>query len=123
MADELPHGFKAEAEKLALVVRDELRLGLLDALDCVALAEEWGIPVVAVDDLRQDGVADAHIQLLMIGGSGFSAATVVSGTKRLIVYNPRHTPGRRANSLAHELAHVVLEHEAAPALGIKRCRH
>jgi Zn-dependent peptidase ImmA (M78 family) len=41
----------------------------------------------------------------------------------LIVYNPRHEPGRKASSLAHELAHVILEHEAAPAIGVGGCRH
>jgi Zn-dependent peptidase ImmA (M78 family) len=36
---------------------------------------------------------------------------------------PRHEPGRKASSLAHELAHVILEHEAAPAIGVGGCRH
>jgi len=29
----------------------------------------------------------------------------------MIVYNPAHPPGRHANSIAHELAHVLLEHQ------------
>src|SRR4029453_18208928 len=53
----------------------------------------------------------------------FSATTVVLGTKRLIVYNPRQPDGRRASNLAHELSHLILEHEAAPAIGFGGCRH
>jgi Zn-dependent peptidase ImmA (M78 family) len=48
--------------------------------------------------------------------------TVASGTKRLIVYNPQHPVGRRANSLAHEISHILLEHPLAPALGVGGCR-
>ena len=48
--------------------------------------------------------------------------TVACGTKHLIVYNPYHPPGRRANSLAHEISHVLLEHPLMPALGIGGCR-
>jgi Zn-dependent peptidase ImmA (M78 family) len=55
--------------------------------------------------------------------AGFSAATIVVGSRRLIVYNPRDEAARKASSLAHELAHVILEHEAAPAIGVGGCRH
>src|SRR5262245_65936107 len=55
--------------------------------------------------------------------AGFSATTIVVGARRLIVYNPRDGAGRKASSLAHELAHVILEHEAAPAIGVGGCRH
>ena len=34
-------GFKAEAENIARLVRAELNLDTLDALDCFALAETW----------------------------------------------------------------------------------
>jgi Zn-dependent peptidase ImmA (M78 family) len=55
--------------------------------------------------------------------AGFSATTIVVGPRRLIVYNPRHEAGRKASSLAHELAHVILEHEPAPAIGVGGCRN
>lgn len=121
--DEMRRGFKTEAEKIAQLVRAELGLGPLDALDCFVLAEEWGIPVVSLGELREDGAKNASIRRLLTGDAGFSATTVVLGTKRLVVYNPRHTPGRNANNLSHELSHLILEHEAAPAIGIGGCRH
>jgi hypothetical protein len=55
--------------------------------------------------------------------SGFSALTICEGTRRLIVYNPRHAVTRRANSVVHEISHVILEHPAAPALGTGGCRY
>jgi hypothetical protein len=123
VAEELRRGFKAEAETIAHLVRAELDLGLLDALDCFALAEAWGIPVVSLGELREDGAKDRSIRRLLSEDAGFSATTVVLGTKRLIVYNPRQPPGRNASSLSHELSHLILEHGATPAIGIGGCRH
>jgi hypothetical protein len=121
--EELRRGFKAEAESIAQGVRAELGLGPLDALDCFALAQAWGIPVVSLGDLREDGAEDRSVRRLLSEEAGFSATTVVLGPRRLIVYNPRQPPGRRASNLAHELSHVILEHNAAPAIGIGGCRH
>jgi hypothetical protein len=123
VAAELRPGFKAEAEKIAQLARAELGLGPLDALDCFALAEEWGIPVVSLGELRVDGAPDRSVRRLLSEDAGFSATTVVLGSKRLIVYNPRQPPGRSASNLAHELSHLILEHEAAPAIGLGGCRH
>jgi hypothetical protein len=123
MADELRRGFKTEAERIAQLVRRDLALGPLDRLDCFELAEEWGIPVVSLGELREDGAKQESIRRLVSDDAGFSATTVCLGTKRLIAYNPRHTPGRNANNLSHELSHLILEHEAAPALGVGGCRH
>jgi IrrE N-terminal-like domain len=123
VAGELRRGFKAEAEKIAQLVRAELGLGLLDALDCFALAEAWGIPVVSLGELREDGAGDGSIRRLLSEDSGFSATTTVLGTKRLIVYNPRQPPRRNASNLAHELSHLILEHEPKPAIGIGGCRY
>jgi len=123
VADELRRGFKSDAERTAELVRGDLALGPLDRLDCFALAEAWGIPVVSLGELREDGASEASIRRLMSPDAGFSATTVLVGPRRLIVYNPRNEAGRKASSLAHELAHVILEHEAAPAIGVGGCRH
>jgi len=123
VAAELRRGFKSEAERTAELVRRELGLALVDRLDCFALAEAWGIPVVSLGELRADGASEASIRRLMSPEAGFSATTIVVGARRLIVYNPRDGAGRKASSLAHELAHLILEHEAAPAIGVGGCRH
>src|SRR3954463_44156 len=100
MTDELRRGFKTEAERIAQLVRQDLGLKPLDRLDCFALAEEWGIPIVSLGELREDGASEASITRMLSGDAGFSATTICLGARRLIVYNPRHATGRRANSLA-----------------------
>lgn len=115
-------GFKSEAERISLAIREELGLGVLDPLDCQHLCQHLGIPVLSLHQLRSLGAATQSVIRLQQAGAGFSALTVCAGTKRLIVYNPAHPPGRRANSLAHELSHIILEHPLAPALGPGGCR-
>lgn len=123
MADGLRRGFKAEAERIAESVRTELGLKPWQPLDCLALADDLSIDVITLRELRRHGAKEESIRRLISADAGFSATTVCAGTKRLIVYNPRHAPGRRANSLAHELSHVLLEHEPKPALADGGCRH
>ena len=48
--------------------------------------------------------------------------TVYRGTKCKIFYNPTHAKTRTANSVAHEISHVVLEHEPGPVLTRKGTR-
>jgi hypothetical protein len=96
---ELRRGFKADAERIADLVRRDLALGPLCRLDCFALAEAWGIPVVSLGELREDGASETSIRRLMSPDAGFSAATIVVGPRRLIVYNPRdESAARRAAS-------------------------
>lgn len=122
-AEALRHGFKADAERMAESVRAELVLEPSQPLDGLALAEHLGIEVITLRELRRYGARAESIRRLIAPEAGFSATTVCAGTRRLIVYNPREPRGRRANSLAHELSHVLLEHEPKPALGAGGCRH
>ncbi len=116
-------GFVTEAEALALAVRSEIGLEADDHLDCEVLAAAWGVPVVPLDALLAAGARPSSIHHLTVASpSSFSAGTVVSGSARLIVVNPAHPAGRRANSLAHELAHLLLEHQPGSATGPGGCR-
>lgn len=116
-------GFAAEAERLASAVRAELGLVADDRLDPRALATEYGIPVAPITDLIAEGADAASIrQLTVVDRGSFSAGTVLVATTRLIVFNPVHSDGRLANSVTHELAHVLLEHRPGPAIGPGGCR-
>lgn len=116
-------GFPAEADRLAAAVREELGLGCHDRLDPRRLADEYGIPVCSIADLVAAGADPASIRQLTVVDSGcFSAGTVLTGTGRLIIFNPVHGDGRLANSVAHELAHLLLEHAPGPAIGPGGCR-
>lgn len=116
-------GFLAEADRLATAVRSELGLGVHHRFDPRVLATEYGIDVLPITDLIAEGAAATSIrQLTAVDDGCFSAGTVLVGTSRLIIFNPVHSDGRLANSVAHELAHVLLEHTPGPAIGPGGCR-
>ena len=123
MSDNIRRGFKAEAERFALSLRAELGLEVTDRLDPIDFAAHLEIPVVSLPQLGLDGASSQSVSRLMGRTSGFSALTICEGTRRLIVYNPRHPPTRRANSVVHEVSHIVLEHPPVPALGDGGCRY
>lgn len=122
MGHELRRGFKAEAERIAHAIREELGLPQTSALKCEELCQHLGIPVISVPDLIASGASPKSVRCITAPAAKFSAMTIAVGTKRLIVYNPQHPAGRRANSLAHEISHVILEHPLSPALGVGGCR-
>jgi len=122
MSGNLPRGFKSAAERLAVAVRAELGLHPLAAIDCVRICGEFGIPIITAPELVSSGASAKSVHRILAPDSRFSAMTVAAGTRRLIVYNPNHPAGRRANSLAHELSHILLEHPMSPALGDGGCR-
>lgn len=119
----LRRGFKTEAERLAAEIRSEMGLTMYQRLDARVLAEHYGIPVVTLDDLRGLVSDPQSIRHFATKGRGdFSAMTVFRGSRRIIVENSRHSRGRRSNSVIHELAHVILEHEPHGALASGGCR-
>jgi Zn-dependent peptidase ImmA (M78 family) len=73
--------------------------------------------------LVNSGASPKSIECLLKAEAKFSAMTIAVGSNRLIVYNPRQPVGRRANSVAHELSHILLEHPMGSALGEGGCRH
>jgi len=116
-------GFAAEADRFAAVVREELDLVVDDRLDPRQLAAEYGIPVVPITDLVAEGADPGSIrQLTVVDRGAFSAGTVLIASTRLIVFNPAHSEGRLANSVTHELAHLLLEHSPGPTIGPGGCR-
>ena len=115
-------GFKTEAEGIALATRQELGLTPIHRLDCLVLADHLGITVLSLTDMLAGGARPKSVACLQEPEARFSAVTVCAGTSRIIVYNPAHSLGRQANSLAHELSHTILEHPAGPAIGAGGCR-
>ena len=122
MSGHLRHGFKADAERLAVAVREEFGLRPHDPLNCMEVCEQLGIPTITVPTLVNSGASPKSIECLLKEETKFSAMTIAIGSKRLIVYNPRQPVGRRANSVAHELSHILLEHPMGSALGEGGCR-
>lgn len=118
----LRRSFKTEANTYAREFRRELGLRARSPLCPFALAEHLAIPVTPVSSFRRQ--APAAVRFLRNSGSGeFYAATVFSGTKRLIIYNDAHHPLRQRSDVAHELAHGILGHPPAPPLSDEGCRN
>ncbi len=97
-------------------VADEERraLGLrpTDRFDPYALAEEHGIPVYCLRELIEWGVAEEAVEHFSgANAAKWSAALLPLGRSRVIVENDSHAQVRRRASIAHELGHLLLEHE------------
>ena len=111
----LRRGFKAEANRLARKVRQDLGLKPVDPLDPRALAQDLAIPLVPLSALKSE--APAVVRHFSQQESGaFSAMTMFYGTRRAILYNDSHSPGRQASDIAHELSHALLQHPPEVAI-------
>lgn len=99
----------------------ELGLGPTARLDPWQLAHRLDIPVLALSDLGEHAPGAVH-HFHQIDASEFSAVTVFRGSRRVVVYNDAHSPGRQASDVGHELAHGLLLHEPSPALDSDRSR-
>jgi hypothetical protein len=117
-AAEFRRGFKTDCEAIAEEERAYLGLKPWAPLDPVRLAQEHGIPVVTMDELVPHTRRPRTVSHLVhgAGAEAISAFTVCHGTRRLIAVNPSHTPGRQASSVAHELSHILLEHDPDQAV-------
>jgi Zn-dependent peptidase ImmA (M78 family) len=69
-----------------------------------------------VTGLTHHGPDPAALECVLEERMRFSAVTVFRGTRCGIFYNPHHSARRRANSIAHEISHVILEHTPGPAV-------
>lgn len=101
-------GFKADAERRAIATRQKLGLGPLDPLSPWTYADVLGVDVYEAKDLDlETGHAD---QLLRRDPDSWSGMTLLEDGVHVVVLNSAHSGGRRAATLMHELAHIVLEH-------------
>ena len=110
-------GFKSWCERTAAEYRQTLRVPITAALDPRILAEHLDVRVLMPEDVL--GPADVSLtQLTVIGRGSWSAVTISQRGIRLVILNSGHPETRQANSLAHELAHIILNHTSEEA----RCR-
>ena len=107
-------GFKSWCERTAAEYRRSLGIARGDALDLRALAASLGVRVATPEELPSLPPGSLS-QLTRAGVDHWSAVTVSQGGKRLIILNSGHSPARRANSLGHELAHILLNHKSTQA--------
>ena len=102
-------GFKTWCEKRALEIRKELKLKQHEKLDPRLLAQHLNVRVWKVEDVPSLTAGSRNL-LLGTGADDWSAVTLIEGDRKLIILNSSHSEGRLSNDLAHELAHIILEH-------------
>lgn len=105
----LRRGFKSEAERVAENLRGELSLSADEPVTPEALAALLGVEITSGDSLisRQRFVDLERLQ----PGAFFACTFRPSEDRVVVVYNPLSPKSRRASDLAHELAHILLDHE------------
>lgn len=108
-------GFKSWCETTALQFRAALGLRAADPLPAERLAGHIGLRVLDIGSIPGLSVRSLR-QLTEVDPGAWSAVTMAVGQARVVVVNPAHTEGRRANDLMHECAHVVLNHSPPQAL-------
>ena len=105
----LRRGFKSEAERIARRVRVDLGLSAADPVAPELIAELLGIEVRAGDELLP---RQRFQELEDIQPDAFSACTLRPSLDRVVVvHNPLSPKTRQKSDVAHELAHMLLDHE------------
>ena len=105
----LPRGFKTWTERISAGIRRELGVPRTGALPPGRLAEHLNVRLWTPRDVP--GLPPEILsQLLDRDPTGWSAVTQEIDGDIVVIYNPRHSSGRQASDITHELAHLLLEH-------------
>lgn len=105
-------GFKSRCENTAIQVRSHLGLKDTDPLPARELAKYLNVFIWELANVP--GLPRETLRYLQsTEGDEWSAVTVRSGTKDIIVLNPSHSVARQSNDLMHEQAHIILNHESS----------
>ena len=118
----LRRGFVKEANEYASEFREELNLDSKDPICPFRLCQHLEIPVIGLSKHP----AIPHDVKTYFGGQGqndFSATTLVDGGFKEIIHNDYHHPNRQNSNVVHELAHILLGHEARPPMLKDGCRN
>ena len=108
-------GFKVWCERTSHEYRSSLDVRLTDPLDPRRLANLLGVRITtpeAIPSLSRETVS----QLTSVDRESWSAVTISHKRKRLVVLNSGQSRARQTSSLAHELAHIVLNHTTDKAV-------
>jgi hypothetical protein len=106
----LDRGFKTWAENVAINIRRDLDLPPHAPLSAHGLAKHLDVLLWTPYDVP-NVPPDVVAQLLDYDPDGWSAVTCLASDQARIIYNPRHSLARQNSDIAHELAHIILEHE------------
>lgn len=105
----LDRGFKSWSERAALSLRRDLNVTVIGRVDPFDIAAHIGVALWTPRDVPELP-ENIITQLLETDPWSWSAVGLVHTDSPLVIYNPRHSAARRASTIMHELAHVLLEH-------------
>jgi Zn-dependent peptidase ImmA (M78 family) len=102
-------GFKTWCEQTAVQYRRELKIIDTAPLTAFQLADHLGVITRTPHDFA---MLAEHVRqrLLTVHSDCWSAFTINTGMRPLIVYNPTHSDARTSSNIMHELAHLILGH-------------
>ena len=104
----LPRGFKARAEEIARDIRAAAGVGPCAPLDLENVAASRDVRIVSAGDLVP---IESLQEIESIQAFSFSACTFEINGGHVVVYNPIRKRPRRRSDIAHELAHIILQHD------------
>jgi hypothetical protein len=97
--------------EVACEERVDMGLGPCDPLNPYDLARQHLIPIYPIDELGTSPLSVRAVERLTTTGKNlWSAALIPLGPVRIIIENTAHSRERRVSSVAHEMAHHLLEH-------------
>jgi hypothetical protein len=108
----LRRGFKTWCENAAASYRRDLGFDRAAPLDPQVLARHLGITVWKPEDIPGMD-KDVLLHLTVSDPESWDAVTIQEDGVTAIILNSAPDIGRRNNSLAHELSHIILKHEPA----------
>lgn len=112
---------KAALKRFALEIRAEVGIGVHGPFDPYLLAATYGVDVHRLSEAHDTTEAQIHFQTQ--GLRVFSGALIPLNPGAVILDNDRHDDARRRATIAHEMVHVVREHNFATTLvSEKGCR-
>lgn len=112
MASNLRRGFKTWCENASALYRRDLGLVPTAPLDPRHLAKHLGIIVWSPAEIP--GMTNPVLKHLTVTDpDSWDAVTIQTEDGTLVILNGAPEIGRQNNSLAHELSHIILEHEPA----------
>jgi Zn-dependent peptidase ImmA (M78 family) len=101
-------GFKTQAERISTTIRQEHGCSNDEPAPLDKVAKSLNIDIIPADELVERSRLE---ELQELQPDAFSAATFPGPNgRKVIVYNPIASEGRSRSNQAHELAHVILDH-------------
>ncbi len=106
-------GFKSSwCENTSEGLRQRMGLNKSDPLSPHSLADFLGVKIIDLD--KVPGLKTETIGYLGSKiGDEWSAVTVHSNGKHVVIVNPSHSLARQASNIMHELAHIIRGHKSA----------